>query len=89
MFFLNPFHVNVPFLYSQELIQKEEVEIDGEKGAQISNLANIRMTLDHDWSPNKMYKTSFIFSFIVIMLILFYRYDQKTRITFTVALNLR
>ena len=78
-----------PFYTLKELMQKEEVEIDGEKGAQISNLANIRMTLDHDWSPNKMYKTSFLFSFIVIMLILFYRYDQKTRITFTVALNLR
>ena len=77
-----------PFYTLRSLIQKEEVEVDGEKGAQISNLANIRMTLDHDWSPNKMYKTSFIFSFIV-MLILFYRYNQKTRITFTVALNLR
>ena len=36
MFFLNPFHVSVPFLYSQELMQKEEVEIDGEKGAQLA-----------------------------------------------------
>ena len=72
------------YRYISELIQKEKVHIDCEKGAQINILASKIAT---QWWPSIIIRESklhftFIFYFLVIMFILCWCFDRKTGIGF-------